>query len=227
MGNKSSKVAAPAVSNDNVASTPIPSVPESAAASMTKGEREQKLEQLKNMVEEKGGKMPDVLREGRYRIADQETTEAFYAQQPASMRMQSQVPKEVEGMTPQELKRYLTDTEGLNIGKHRMQELSQQWRLLLASDAVQHGIDAGILLGTLNAGIAAAFWPKKRHPVILLNHFFAAYAVGVIGFPMSLLAYEQIRTQQIIDSERDMFSQQRSEFYSRMKEAADAREPTR
>jgi hypothetical protein len=190
-------------------------------------DRNKALDKFQERVQQKGGNVPDLLRDGRYRIASQETTEQFYAQQPSSVRMDVAVPKQMEGMTPAELKKYLSDTEGLNIGKHKMTELSQQWRLLLASDAVQHGIDAGILLGTLNAGVAAAFRPAKRHPIILLNHFFAAYAVGVICFPMSILAYEQVYTQRIINQERDMFAQQRAEFYTRMKEATDARDPNK
>lgn len=225
MGGKGSKdavVAAAAVPADAGQSTTTdrapPQMDEAAAARMDK---------VRTALEGRGGALPEVLKEGRYRIADQATTEAFYAQQPATVRMQAQVPKEIQGMTPEQVKRYLTDTEGLNLGAHKMTELSQQWRLLMASDAVQHGIDCGILLGVLNAGLAAIFRPAKRHPIILANHFLAAYGVGVIGFPMALLTYEQVYTARIMQEEREMFQQQRTEFYQRLTEASDARDPNR
>jgi hypothetical protein len=90
---------------------------------------------------------------------------------------------------------------------------------------VQHGLDAGILLGTFNAAANAMLRPAKRHPLVLAYYFSIGYATGVIGFPMALMGYEQYYTAKIIGQEQEMFAQQRSEFYSRMREASDARNP--
>ena len=49
----------------------------------------------------------------------------------------------------------------------------------------------------------------------------------MIGFPMAVLTYEQYYTSKILNQERDMFQQQRAEFYQRMREASDARDPNK
>ena len=226
MGSNGSKTAAPIAAPPRVEADESISPELAAKRAQMEAERERTLERVSKALEKKGDSAPDLLRNGRYRIAGQETTEAFYAQQPSKVKMDINVPEELVGMSPKQIKQYLSDTEGLNLGKHQMKELSQLWRLLLASDAVQHGIDAGVILGAAAAATVAAFKPAKRHPLTLMNYFMGGYAVGVICFPMSIMAYEQYYTATILRQERDMFTKQRADFYHRVQEAGESRDPT-
>jgi hypothetical protein len=226
MGGQGSKPATESVSVSKSATAAVTEAPQQVASvSEPAPENAQAAvvrEKITKVVES-GKSVPDLLRSGRYRVADKATTEAFYSQQPSALNRDIRVPSEVEHMTPQELKQYLTDTEGLNIGRNQMKDLSQMWRFLLASDAVQHGFDAGLLCGTFAAGITAALVPAKRHPVILLNYFIKGYAVGIFGFPLALFGWEEYQQAKVTAHEKDLFARQRSEFYGRIKEATNAR----
>lgn len=164
---------------------------------------------------------------GRYRIASKESTEAWYESQPGAKNPNAKTPDHVHDMTPQELKKYITETEGLNMGQHKMRELGQTWRFLLASDPVQHGFDAGLLAGTLLAGCTAAFRPAKRKPVVLMNYFVVGFMGGLLTFPLSLIAWEQYNMARINAREQDMFAQQRADFYNRLADAQATSDPTK
>ena len=120
----------------------------------------------------------------------------------------------IDNNTPKdEIRRILSQTEGLDISARRRDELSQQWRFMLASDPIQYGMDAGFLAGcTLAAG--SLHWKVNRHPVRLGCIWCAGFAVGMITFPLAMVAWEEYNMSRVLRNEKDMMKRQREEFYS-------------
>ena len=161
----------------------------------------------------------DIFKGGRYRIASPEATKAFYDQQPSRVNADILMPE--QGITDmKQMKQYLSDTEGLNIGSKQLTELSQQWRFFLASDPVQHGLDAGFLLGSFTA-VASSIKPQNRIPLRVFSFWMYGFAAGMMGFPMLCMGWEQYNMNRIMKTEKDMFKEQRKDFYQRVTKAGE------
>jgi hypothetical protein len=111
----------------------------------------------------------------------------------------------------EEMRRILSDTEGLNIGNKRRAELLQTWRFLLACDPVQYGLDAGFMLGCISAA-GSLWWKHNRHPVRLACAWAGGFAVGMISFPVAMIAWEEYNLARISRNEKEMFAAQRADF---------------
>lgn len=156
--------------------------------------------------------VPDILRQGRYKIAQPNTMEYLKASQPNNPMVQKQMEEQM-----QDMRRYLEETEGLRIGSRRMSELSQQWRFFLASEPVQRGFDAGFLLGTFTAAAGSFLRPVNRKPMKVLWLWMKGFCVGMIGLPASLLVYEQYNMRRIMRREEEMFKTQRQDFFDQLR----------
>jgi hypothetical protein len=157
--------------------------------------------------------VPDVLRQGRYRVAQPATLELLRAQQPNNQMVQQQQMEQ----QMQDMRKYLEETEGLKIGTRRMSELSQQWRFFLACEPIQRGLDAGFLLGSFSAALGAFIKPKNRKPMRVLWLWMGGFCAGMVLFPASLLGYEQYNMQRIMAKEEQMFQHQRQDFFDQLK----------
>lgn len=161
-------------------------------------------------VNEQG--VPDVLRSGRYRVAQPDTVKYLKASQPNNPLVQKQMEQQM-----QDMRTYLEETEGLKIGSRRMSELSQQWRFFLACEPIQRGFDAGFLLGSFTAAIGAFLKPSNRKPMRVVWLWMGGFCAGMTLFPASLLAYEQYNMQRIMKKEETMFQNQRQAFFDQLK----------
>lgn len=117
-------------------------------------------------------------------------------------------------MSQDEIRRIISETEGLHISKKRREELSKQWRFFLASDPVQYGLDAGFVTGSL----LAAWSIRKREnrtPYRVTCYLAAGYAAGFAIFPFVMIAWEEYNMRKITRNEREMMQRQRTEFLAK------------
>jgi hypothetical protein len=126
-------------------------------------------------------------------------------------------------MSKDEIRRILSESEGLNIGDKRRAELIQTWRFMLASDPIQYGFDAGFLTGGVVAAIALQ-WKKNRHPVRLASIWCGGFAAGMITFPMAMVFWEEYNMARIVRNEKEMFQAQRDDFHKKSNVVVDAQE---
>lgn len=194
-------------------------------------------------------KNSELLKEGRYRVANKNSEKYFYASQPANQKggansegrlmsnltvgaealrateaaekIRSQVEEQGgklnvidNSMSLDEIRKVLSESEGLNIGQKRRAELSQTWRFMLASDPIQYGFDAGFLTGGVVAAIAIQ-WKKNRHPVRLASFWCGGFAAGMIFFPVAMVAWEEYNMARIVRNETEMFKSQRDDYYKK------------
>lgn len=151
----------------------------------------------------------DLVKSGRYKVASSETLD---------MMKQMQPPRQSNIVYPdsevRDIRQYITEQEGLDIGQSRRRALAQQWRFFLSCEPIQRGLDAGII-----TGCCSALWtyrnPKKRIPALIGVSFIAGFCVGMISVPMMVVAAESYNASRIKSLERDLFSKQRDEFYSK------------
>jgi hypothetical protein len=164
----------------------------------------------------------DVFKGGRYRVAGEDATKQFYAQQPS--RVHQDLLPENKIVDAKQMRQYLTDTEGLNVGQRQRDDLAVQWRFFLASDPIQHGLDAGLVAGAIGA-VGSQIEPKKRHPIRAFCFGIYGFGVGMIGFPIACMVWEQWNLNRVLKSEQDMFKDQRKDFYNRVTQASSATPP--
>lgn len=115
-------------------------------------------------------------------------------------------------MTMDEIRKIITNTEGLHISKKKREELSKQWRFFLTSDPIQYGLDAGFVTGSLTAAWAIIRKRENRTPYRVTCYLAAGYAVGFATFPFAMIAWEEYNTRKIVKSEQEMMMRQRKEF---------------
>jgi hypothetical protein len=205
----------------------------------------------------------DLMKDGRYRVANKNSEKYFYASQPANqkggvnnadgssgsggqlmsnltvgaegkraMEAAEMIHKQVEehggkvkvidnSMNMSEIRKILSESEGLNIGNKRRAELIQTWRFMLASDPIQYGFDAGFVLGGVVAAVSLQ-WKKNRHPVRLASLWCAGFAVGMITFPMVMVGWEEYNMARIIKKENKMYQEQRDDYYKKESVVVDA-----
>ncbi|KEG12012.1 hypothetical protein DQ04_02081150 [Trypanosoma grayi] len=153
----------------------------------------------------------DLIKGGRYKVASKETLDMMTAIQ--------QGPKDENKIYPdsdiKDLKQYIIEQEGLSIGQARRKALSQQWRFFLSCEPVQRGLDAGIIAGSFAAAVVAFKSPKNRIPAKIGLAFTFGFCVGLITVPMMVIAAEGYNAKRIKTLEKELFSKQRDEFYSK------------
>nr|CAJ2468211.1 unnamed protein product [Leishmania braziliensis] len=151
----------------------------------------------------------DLVLSGRYKVASPETVE---------MMKQIQSPREGNKMYPdsevKDIKQYIIEQEGLDIGQARRRALSQQWRFFLSCEPMQRGLDAGIILGSLSAFVAFRK-PRNRIPLKIAFIFFGGFCVGMVSVPLMVVGADSYNAQRIRKLEQELFEKQRSEFYRR------------
>lgn len=159
---------------------------------------------------EESTKLEDLIQSGRYKVASPETI---------NMLKQMQGPRQTNIMYPdsevKDLKQYITEQEGLDIGSQRRKALAQQWRFYLSCEPIQRGLDAGIIFGCAAAGFMAWKNPKKRVPSVIGLTWLGGFCAGVISVPLMVVAAEAYNSQRIRKMEKEMFSRQREEFYKK------------
>ena len=156
----------------------------------------------------------DVFKDGRYRVARPETIKLLQAQQ-ASPEQQAQHIM-YNQMDNKDLRQFIKEQEGLEIGNQRKKMLAQQWRFFLASEPIQRGIDAGILLGCVSAAVCA-YKPKNRVPLRIAVYWLGGFCGGMLSIPLMVMAAEAKNDARIKSQEREMFAQQRQQFYDEQK----------
>lgn len=117
-------------------------------------------------------------------------------------------------MSLEQIRKVLSESEGLNIGDKRRAELIQTWRFMLASDPIQYGFDAGFLTGGVVAAIALQ-WKQNRHPVRLASLWGAGFAAGMITFPTAMVFWDEYNMARIVKNEGEMFKAQRDDYYKK------------
>jgi hypothetical protein len=158
----------------------------------------------------------DLFRDGRYRVASKEAQDMFFSNQPSAKQQDSGVVTIDNKTDKKEILKYLNETEGLALGSKQKLELSQQWRFFLASDPIQHGIDCGMLAGCVFAA-ASLYRPHNRQPMRIGMWWCVGFATGMLSFPMAMLAFEEYNLSRINKRESEMFTEQRKDFYDRVK----------
>ncbi|KAG5511132.1 hypothetical protein GH5_07340 [Leishmania sp. Ghana 2012 LV757] len=151
----------------------------------------------------------DLVLSGRYKVASPETLE---------MMKQIQSPRDANKMYPdsevKDLKQYIIEQEGLEIGQGRRRALSQQWRFFLSCEPMQRGLDAGIILGSFSAFVASRR-PRNRVPAKIALIFFGGFCGGMLSVPLMVVATDAYNSQRIKKLEQELFEKQRSEFHKR------------
>ena len=152
----------------------------------------------------------DLVNSGRYKVASPETLE---------MMKQIQSPRDPNKMYPdsevKDLKQYIIEQEGLDIGQARRRALSQQWRFFLSCEPMQRGLDAGIILGSFSAAFVAFRNRKNRIPAKIGLVFLGGFCVGLIAVPLMVVGADSYNSQRIKKLERELFEKQRSDFNMR------------
>lgn len=152
----------------------------------------------------------DLVNSGRYKVASPETLE---------MMKQIQSPRDPNKMYPdsevKDLKQYIIEQEGLDIGQARRRALSQQWRFFLSCEPMQRGLDAGIILGSFSAAFVAFRNRKNRIPAKIGLVFLGGFCVGLIAVPLMVVGADSYNSQRIKKLERELFEKQRSDFNKR------------
>ena len=155
----------------------------------------------------------DLIKSGRYKVARPETLDML-------RQIQATPHKEPlsDGNTEmKDLKQYIVEQEGLDIGKARKRALSQQWRFFLSSEPIQRGLDAGLICGCVSAALSARN-PAKRQPPRVAVFWLGGFCAGVITVPMMVLFADSLNSQQIKKKEKELFTKQRQDFYNKSKE---------
>lgn len=155
----------------------------------------------------------DLIQSGRYKVAKPETIE---------MMKQMQGAKQAQIMYPdsnvRDLKQYITEQEGLDIGQTRRRALAQQWRFFLSCEPIQRGLDAGIIFGCSAAAFAAWKNPKNRIPSVIGLTFLGGLCVGIVSVPMMVIGADAYNSRRIKSLEKEMFARQREDFYAKSKQ---------
>ncbi|GET86413.1 hypothetical protein, conserved [Leishmania tarentolae] len=151
----------------------------------------------------------DLVGSGRYKVASPETVK---------MMKQMQSPRDANILYPdsevKDIKQYIIEQEGLEIGQARRRALAQQWRFFLSCEPMQRGLDAGIILGSFSAFVASRK-PRNRIPVKIMLIFLGGFCVGMVSVPLLVIATDSYNSQRIKKLEQELFEKQRSEFYKR------------
>ncbi|CAG9569773.1 conserved hypothetical protein [Leishmania major strain Friedlin] len=151
----------------------------------------------------------DLVVSGRYKVASPETVELM---------KQIQAPRDANKMYPdsdvKDLKQYIIEQEGLEIGQARRRALAQQWRFFLSCEPMQRALDAGIILGSVSAFVAFRK-PRNRVPAKISLIFLGGFCVGMVSVPLMVVATESYNSKRIKKLEQELFEKQRSEFYKR------------
>ncbi|KAK7197347.1 hypothetical protein NESM_000682000 [Novymonas esmeraldas] len=152
----------------------------------------------------------DLVQSGRYKVASRETLE---------MMKQMQSPRDANKMHPdsdvKDLKQYIIEQEGLDIGQSRRRALSQQWRFFLSCEPMQRGLDAGIIVGSFSAAFVAYRNPRNRIPAKIGLVFVGGFCLGMLSVPLMVVAADSYNSQRIKKLEQDLFDKQRSDFNKR------------
>lgn len=153
----------------------------------------------------------DLVQSGRYKVASQETIEM--------MKQMQGNERDANKIYPdsdiRDMRQYIIESEGLDIGASRRKALAQQWRFFLSSEPMQRGLDAGIILGSFSAAFVAFRNPANRIPAKIGLVFLGGFCVGLVSVPVFVIAAETHNTQRIKKLEKEMFSKQRSDFNKR------------
>jgi xanthosine utilization system XapX-like protein len=121
------------------------------------------------------------------------------------------------GADIKDMRQYIIEQEGLDIGKARKRALSQQWRFFLSSEPIQRGMDAGLILGCVTAALSARN-PAKRQAPRVAAFWLAGFSVGMIAVPTMVYVADSANSRQIKKKEKELFSRQREDFYNKSKE---------
>ncbi|KAG8340894.1 hypothetical protein TRVL_08279 [Trypanosoma vivax] len=154
----------------------------------------------------------DLVKSGRYKVASKETLELMSAVQG-----QTDTDKVRPDSLIKDLKSYIVEQEGLDIGESRKKVLSQQWRFFLSCEPIQRGLDAGIVAGSFASALVAFRSSNNRTPVKIGLVFISGLSVGVIMVPMLVVAAEIYNNKKIKKLEEELFARQRAEFHSKGK----------
>lgn len=149
----------------------------------------------------------DLVQSGRYKVATSETLEMMKQMQ--SPRDQSKIYPDSE---VKDLRQYIIEQEGLDIGQARRRALAQQWRFFLSCEPMQRGLDAGIILGSFSAAFSAYRSPANRIPARIGLVFIGGFCVGLFSVPFLVIAADSYNSKRIKQLERELFDKQRSEF---------------
>jgi hypothetical protein len=161
-------------------------------------------------VPQESTNIQDLIQSGRYKVAKPETID---------MLKQMSGPKQTNIMYPdsevRDIKQYIIEQEGLDIGIQRRQALAQQWRFFLSCEPIQRGLDAGIILGCVAAALVAWRRPKQRVPHVIGLTWLGGFCTGVISVPMMVVFADSYNAKRIKKMETEIFARQREEFYTR------------
>jgi hypothetical protein len=157
----------------------------------------------------------DLFKDGRYRVAKQGTVDQLALTQAggstqAGMPNPQQFPGTPEGRK-EFARKHIKESEGLDIGFHERRKLAQQWRFFLSCEPIQRGMDAGIILGSVTA-VVAAYQPKNRHPLKVVCFWMAGFSAGMIVLPACLLLSEISNQRRLKAREHDLYDKQRKLF---------------
>ena len=162
---------------------------------------------------EESTRIEDLMDSGRYKIAKPETVE---------MLKQIQGPRQANVMYPdtevRDIRQYIAEQEGLEIGQARKRILAQQWRFFLSCEPIQRGLDAGLIFGSVTAAIQAWRSPKNRVPGIIALSWLGGFCTGVVTVPVLVLFADNLNAKRIKEKEKELFRRQREEFYGKTKE---------
>lgn len=161
-------------------------------------------------VAQESTNIEDLIQSGRYKVAKPETLD---------MLKQMQGPKQANVMYPdsevRDMRQYIEEQEGLDIGVQRRRALAQQWRFFLSCEPIQRGLDAGIILGCCTAALVAYRRPKQRVPHVIGLAWLGGFCSGVVCVPMMVIFADTYNAQRIKKMEREVFARQREDFYNR------------
>nr|CCC95896.1 unnamed protein product [Trypanosoma congolense IL3000] len=163
-------------------------------------------------VETSSPNISDLVKSGRYKVAKQETLNMMVA-----IQGEKDDGKKYPDSDVKDLRQYITEQEGLNVGDNKRRALSQQWRFFLSCEPMQRGLDAGIILGSFAAAVYAFKGPKNRVPAKVGVVFASGCCIGVILVPMLVVLADGYNNKRIKKLESELFAKQRAEFYGREK----------
>ena len=116
----------------------------------------------------------------------------------------------------EKIKKFIQDSEGLNISQYRKKQLSEQWKFYLTSEPIQRGIDTGILLGSLTS-VGSCYWPRNRVPFFVASYWCLGFAAGMLTMPLFLIYFEITNEARIKRDEKRLFAKQRKEYLESLK----------
>ncbi|CUG87822.1 transmembrane protein, putative [Bodo saltans] len=164
--------------------------------------------EVPDYVPQESTDIKDLIQSGRYKVAKPETID---------MLKQISGPQQSNIMYPdsevRDMKQYIIEQEGLDIGVQRRQVLAQQWRFFLSCEPIQRGLDAGIIFGCVAAALVAWRRPKQRLPHVIGLTWLGGFCTGVVSVPMMVVFADSYNTKRIKKMETEIFSRQREDFY--------------